>query len=75
MDRQDEVLSLVLFSGTNDKLNAAAVLAVGPRRWGRKVNVFLQYWALDAFRGRPSTQGPRGSPRGRRVGARARATA
>jgi len=29
MDRQDDVLSLVLFSGTDDKLNAAAVLAVG----------------------------------------------
>ncbi len=50
MDRQDDVLSLVLFSGTDDKLNAAAVLAVGAAAMGRKVNVFLQYWALDAFR-------------------------
>jgi peroxiredoxin family protein len=43
-------VSLVLFSGTDDKLQAAAVLAVGAAAMGRKVNVFLQYWALDAFR-------------------------
>jgi peroxiredoxin family protein len=45
-----QTLSLVLFSGTDDKLTAAAVLAVGAAAMGRKVNVFLQYWALDAFR-------------------------
>lgn len=43
-------LSMVLFSGTDDKLNAAAVLTVGAAAMGRKVNIFLQYWALDAFR-------------------------
>src|SRR5574341_2046628 len=43
-------LSLVLFSGTDDKLTAAAVLAVGAAAMGRPVNLFLQYWALDAFR-------------------------
>jgi peroxiredoxin family protein len=46
----DETLSLVLFSGTDDKLTAASVLAVGAAAMGRPVNVFLQYWALDAFR-------------------------
>jgi peroxiredoxin family protein len=45
-----QTLSLVLFSGTDDKLTAAAVLAVGAAAMGRPVNVFLQYWALDAFR-------------------------
>ena len=45
-----QTLSLVLFSGTDDNLNAAAVLAAGAAAMGRKVNVFLQYWALDAFR-------------------------
>jgi peroxiredoxin family protein len=45
-----ETLSLVLFSGTDDKLTAAAVLAVGAAAMDRKVNVLLQYWALDAFR-------------------------
>ena len=43
-------LNLVLFSGTDDKLQAAAVLVVGAAAMGRTVNVFLQYWALDAFR-------------------------
>jgi peroxiredoxin family protein len=43
-------VSLVLFSGTDDRLNAAAVLAAGAAAMGRPVNVFLQYWALDAFR-------------------------
>jgi peroxiredoxin family protein len=43
-------LSLVLFSGTDDKLNAAAVLTAGAAAMGRKVDIFLQYWALDAFR-------------------------
>jgi peroxiredoxin family protein len=46
----ESTLSLVLFSGTDDKLNAAAVLSAGAAAMGRKVNVFLQYWALDAFR-------------------------
>jgi peroxiredoxin family protein len=46
----DESLSLVLFSGTDDRLNAAAVLTAGAAALGRPVHVFLQYWALDAFR-------------------------
>jgi peroxiredoxin family protein len=46
----DEPLNLVLFSGTDDKLTAAAVLSAGAAALGRPVNVFLQYWALDAFR-------------------------
>jgi peroxiredoxin family protein len=46
----DEPLNLVLFSGTDDKLHAAAVLTAGAAALGKPVNVFLQYWALDAFR-------------------------
>jgi peroxiredoxin family protein len=46
----DAPLNLVLFSGTDDQLQAAAVLAAGAAALGRPVNVFLQYWALDAFR-------------------------
>lgn len=46
----DEPLNLVLFSGTDDKLQAAAVLAAGAAALGRPVHMFLQYWALDAFR-------------------------
>jgi peroxiredoxin family protein len=43
-------LNLVLFSGTDDRLNAAAVLTAGAAALGRPVHLFLQYWALDAFR-------------------------
>jgi peroxiredoxin family protein len=46
----DQPLSLVLFSGTDDKLTAAAVMAAGAAALGRPVHLFLQYWALDAFR-------------------------
>ena len=46
----DQTLSLVMFSGTDDKLNAAAVLTAGAAAIGRPVHLFLQYWALDAFR-------------------------
>jgi len=43
-------LSLVLFSGTDDKLMAAATLAAGAAAMDRPVNVLLMFWALDAFR-------------------------
>ncbi len=46
----EQPLNLVLFSGTDDKLQAAAVLTAGAAALGRPVNLFLQYWALDAFR-------------------------
>ena len=46
----DEPLNLVLFSGTDDKLQAAAVLTAGAAALGKPVNLFLQYWALEAFR-------------------------
>ncbi|MFI5282960.1 MAG: DsrE/DsrF/DrsH-like family protein [Candidatus Dormibacterales bacterium] len=50
MDEQEKPISLVLFSGTDDKLTAAAVMTVGAAAMGRPVNLFLQYYALDAFR-------------------------
>ncbi len=46
----DEPLSIVLFSGTDDKLQAAAVIAAGAAVLNRPVHILLQYWALDAFR-------------------------
>jgi peroxiredoxin family protein len=46
----DSALSLVLFSGTDDRLDAAAVLTAGAAALGRRVDILLQYWALDAFR-------------------------
>jgi peroxiredoxin family protein len=45
-----EPLAISLFSGTDDRLNAAAVLVAGAAALGRPVHVFLQYWALVAFR-------------------------
>jgi peroxiredoxin family protein len=45
-----DTLSIVIFSGTADKLHAAATLAAGAAAMGRPVNILLQYWALDAFR-------------------------
>ena len=45
-----DTLSIVLFSGSDDKLHAAATLAAGACAMGHPVNVLLQYWALDAFR-------------------------
>ncbi len=46
----DESINLILFSGTDDKLQAAAVMTAGAAALGKPVNVFLQYWALNAFR-------------------------
>ena len=50
MDEQERPLSLVLFSGTDDKLNCAAVLTAGAAVMGRPVHVLLRHYALDAFR-------------------------
>ena len=46
----EQPLSLVLFSGTEDRLQAAAVLTAGAAALGRPVHIYLQYWAHDAFR-------------------------
>lgn len=46
----DQTLALVLFSGTDDKLQSAAVMTAGAAAVGKPVHIFLQYWALDAFR-------------------------
>ena len=63
-----DTLGLVLFSGTDDKLQAAAVLAAGAAAVGKPVHVFLQYWALDAFRaeriGRDHGAAPEAGPEG-----------
>lgn len=45
-----DTLNMVLFSGTADKLHAAATLAAGAAAMDRPVNILVQYWALDAFR-------------------------
>jgi peroxiredoxin family protein len=44
-----ETFSMVLFSGTDDKLTAASILIAGAAALGKRVEVLLQYWALEAF--------------------------
>lgn len=43
-------LSIILFSGTDDKLTSLAILASGAAAMDRPVNIFLQYGGLDVFR-------------------------
>jgi peroxiredoxin family protein len=50
MDEPGETLSLILFSGTDDKLTSASTLVVGAAALGRRVDILLQFWGLDAFR-------------------------
>jgi peroxiredoxin family protein len=46
----DETVSIVLFSGTDDKLQSASVLVGGAAALGKPVKILLQYWALEAFK-------------------------
>ncbi len=43
-------MSIVLFSGTVDKLMAASILATGAAAMGMEVDVFLTTWGIIAFR-------------------------
>ncbi len=45
-----ERMSLVLFSGTVDKLMAASILATGAAAMGMEVDIFLTTWGIEAFR-------------------------
>jgi peroxiredoxin family protein len=47
-------LSMVVFSGTVDRLYPVGIIASGAVAMGKEVNVFLTFWGLEAFRkGRP----------------------
>jgi peroxiredoxin family protein len=52
----EDTLSIALLSGTDDKLSAAALLTAGAAALGRKVDILLQYWALEAFRAGNTTK-------------------
>jgi peroxiredoxin family protein len=73
-----ETFAVVLFSGTDDKLQSAATLSVGAAVMGRPVQIFLQYWALDAFRADRITKdhgvSPEGGPEGAAAMARREST-
>lgn len=43
-------MSIILFSGTVDKLMAASTLATGAAAMGQEVDIFLTFWGLNAFR-------------------------
>lgn len=43
-------MSLIVFSGTVDKLMAASILATGGAAMGMEVELFLTTWGLEAFR-------------------------
>ena len=45
-----ERMSLVVFSGTADKLTAVATLATGAAAMGMQVDLFLTFWGLEAFK-------------------------
>lgn len=52
-------MSLVVFSGTADKLTAVATLATGAAAMGMEVELFLTFWGLEAFRKGAKERPPR----------------
>jgi peroxiredoxin family protein len=43
-------MSIIVFSGTVDKLMAVSTLATGAAAMGQDVDIFLTFWGLNAFR-------------------------
>ncbi len=43
-------MSIIVFSGTVDKLMAVSTLATGASAMGQDVDIFLTFWGLNAFR-------------------------
>jgi peroxiredoxin family protein len=43
-------ISIIAFSGTVDKLYPVSILASGAAALGMKVEIFLTFWGLNAFR-------------------------
>ncbi len=46
----EDRMSIIVFSGTVDKLMAASILATGGAAMGMEVELFLTTWGLEAFR-------------------------
>src|SRR5438270_13170643 len=46
----EDRMSIIVFSGTVDKLMAASILATGGAAMGLEVELFLTTWGLEAFR-------------------------
>ncbi len=49
MDEKPDKLSMVVFSGTTDKLFPVGILASGAVAMGMDVDIFLTFWGLQAF--------------------------
>jgi peroxiredoxin family protein len=54
-----ERMSLVVFSGTVDKLMAVATLTTGAAAMGMDVDLFLTFWGLESFKKGALTEPPR----------------
>lgn len=50
MDENSEKFSIVLFSGTVDKIMAAVTMATGAAAMEKDVTIFLTFWGLMGFR-------------------------
>lgn len=50
MSEDNEKFSIVLFSGTVDKIMGAVTLAAGAAAMGKKTYIFLTFWGLMGFR-------------------------
>jgi peroxiredoxin family protein len=68
---EGEHFSVALFSGTDDKLTAASILIAGAAALGKRVDVLLQYWALEAFQSSRITEDHGLAPEARSEGSAA----
>ncbi len=50
MDEKSEKFSIVLFSGTVDKIMAAVTMATGAAAMEKDTTIFLTFWGLMGFR-------------------------
>lgn len=50
MSENSEKISIVLFSGTVDKMMAATIIASGAAAMDKEVTIFLTFWGLIGFR-------------------------
>jgi len=46
----EDRMSIIVFSGTVDKLMAASIIATGGAAMGLDVELFVTFWGLEAFR-------------------------
>src|SRR5205085_9590563 len=46
----EDRMSIVVYSGTVDKLMAVSTLATGAAAMGLEVELFITFWGLEAFR-------------------------